>query len=153
MAAKAKRKTEDEILKEAMERVRAEQATDDTEVDEAPPKSGAKLKVTSDNAKGPKGAKGKSAQVAYHPGRDDKSWTVFFGVKFDANLPREVFNADLIALARTNPFFSVDGKRAPKHAKPIPVDEEERSLDARSGLPGGADPEKYEVEVEDVLED
>lgn len=99
----------------------------------------------------------KGAMIVYHPGRDDKSWTVWFGIKFDANMPKQVFNQELIGLAKNNPWFSVDGKRAAQHKKPIKNDDDEMDYSTRSGgskMPDGEDPEDVEVEMQtEHLED
>lgn len=119
-------------------------------------KGGPKL-ATSNVPAIPQRGSAKGAMITYHPGREDKSWTVWFGIKFDANLPKQVFNQELIGLAKNNPWFSVDGKRATQHKKPIKNDDEELDYSTRSGgskMPDGEDPEDVEVEMQrEHLED
>lgn len=123
----ATRVSEDDILKEAMERVRAEHATreeadaesgeDEDEAAEAkPPKKGAAVAKS-----------GKKSTVTYKPKEGDPPFTIWFGMKFEANLPRETSNPELIKLASQNPWFSVDGKPPAKRvvAKLVPTEREE----------------------------
>lgn len=63
--------------------------------------------------------------ITYRPLEDgDPFRTVFFGMHFEANLPRETSNVELVKIATTNPWFSVDGKPPAKRGQPVPVDEE-----------------------------
>lgn len=140
----AKRKTEDDILKAAMARVAAAQGGEAPTLT-TPPKIKAKEKA---ETAAPKSTK--SAEVAYTPlDEGDPVFTIFFGKKFKANLPVTVTDQECIDKAKSNPWFSVDGKPGPKRVKPQP-----REFDpdaAMSGLPAGFDPAKHEVELEEGL--
>jgi len=85
----------------------------------------------------------KMAMISYVPlDEGDLSFTVFFGMKFKANIPREVTNPDAIRLAKHNPWFSVDGAPPVKRAAQRPP--RDTSEDVRSvPLPPGA----HEIEA------
>lgn len=133
-----------------MERVRSEQGGGD-EVEE-PKQTAATASKKKPAAAAPEDTgetvprSKKAAKIAYTPlDAEDPSFTIFFGMKFSANVEREVTNLECIALAKQNPWFKVDGKQGPKRAKLQPRDDD--GLAARSGLPDGADPAKAEVEA------
>lgn len=141
--AKTTRKTEDQILQEAMERVQNE--TGDDGAAEPPAVRPGKTK-TVPAVELPRSKK--VAMVAYIPlDPEDAAFTIFFGMKFTANVPRETSNPELIALARQNPWFSVDGKPGPKRAAPVKRDDAD-DLSARAGIPASMASMK-EVEIGD----
>lgn len=141
MPRAAKKADEDDILKAAM----AKEAEDTEAEHESDGPAAPVVKVAS--------AKGKKveplqqeAMIAYHPGDEDAPVTIWFRMKFRANVAIKVTNPELIALAKQNPWFSVDGVRAPMPVKKVrPRDTSE---DAMSGLPPGFN-EKQEVELAD----
>ncbi len=55
----------------------------------------------------------KTVAVAYHPGEGDPASTYWDGFEFQANIPTYVpARHRLVAKARANPYFSVNGQRA-----------------------------------------
>lgn len=157
MAARTKtqapdRKSEDEILQNAMERVQREAGDDEDGAEAAPEKpaepkpAGKRNQAASASAPELPRSKKKAVIVAYTPLEEgDPVFTIFFGMKFTANLPREVTNEEAIKLARNNPWFTVDGKHHARRVKPGAPEEDENQV--RSGLPDGLDPDKHEVEA------
>lgn len=135
------RKTEDDVLAAAMARVQADNGADEVETKQTATQINAKPKT--------KKADGKTHTITYVPRPGDDAFTVWFGMKFAANVPRETTNPEMIELAKTNPWFSLDGAK-PVARKLPPKPDAELSLENRSGLPNGADPEKYEIEAADV---
>lgn len=65
------------------------------------------------------------AKLTYRPLDDGDPHTVVWnGHTFKANVPRDVANEDMIALARGNPHFAVDGvscRRATPDREPVPM--------------------------------
>lgn len=153
------KKSEDEILANAMARVQNETGGDADEAEEqtqaavaASKTAASKKKPATAQPELPRSKK-KPALIAYTPLEEgDPVFTIFFGMKFTANVGREVTNEEAINLARNNPWFTVDGKHHTKRKAAQPRDEDD--LAARSGLPDGLDPEKAEVEAtaEDFVE-
>lgn len=66
-------------------------------------------------------AKSASEQVTYLPGEGDQVQTSVAGIVFHANVPREVTNPAVIAMARANRFFKV-GDFDPKSDR-VPAEE------------------------------
>lgn len=146
--ARPKKQSEDDILKAAMERVQSEQGSGEEPTGSS--RSKGKNSTVAAETPEPVAKSGKQAMVCYKPlEQGDPIFTIFFGMKFEANIPRATTNVELIKLARANPWFTVDGNPAPKRVIPTPARDD--SLDARSGLPGGLDPSKHEVDAEDVI--
>lgn len=69
-----------------------------------------------------------SAEITYRPREGDPATTVWNKLTFEANKPRTVSNPDVIKAARGNPWFEVDGEKAPeKKAGPPKTSEEYRA--------------------------
>ncbi len=151
------KKVEDDVLAAAMERVATEGGAE-VKGEPSPPAPAAKAKATkakpkpAEAAKAPApAAKKKTVQVTYHPDREDMAHTVCCGLRFQANLPREVpIDHEIVSVVKNNSWFSIDGKRPAKNPKPVPRDDMDD--DARSGLPPGFKVEN-EVDLEDALAD
>jgi hypothetical protein len=88
----------------------------------------------------------KEAMITYTPRVDgDKAFTVWYGIKFTANVPKKVTNRELITSALTNPWFSVNGKAPP------PLPKQQAPRDTSEDVKAQVIDEKLEVEAEDAL--
>lgn len=130
---------ENAVLKDAMARVAADAGVGNEPPPPAPepkpktttPKARTKPAAAAAAAAAPKPPKTHS--VMYVPLEDDDSSnTVFCGMKFRANVPRDTANPELIKLASKNPWFSVDGKppvKRPSSAAPRDTSEDVAAME------------------------
>lgn len=132
-------RVEDDIMKAALKRTAEEQVIEGPERPREVPKPQVKKRPASFP---------KKAMLTYIPLEDgDHAFTTWYGVKFRANVAREVTNRDMIESAMTNPWFSVDGK--PPFKRAAPRKGRDTSEDARSmALAEGA----KEVELEELTD-
>lgn len=124
--ARTSKAAENSILAAAMARTAADQIVEEDHAPAAAPVAAAKPKAL----KAP-------VNVTYIPLEDgDKPFTIWQGIKFRANVPVPVTNAEVVALAKQNPWFSVAGKppveRAPQIA-PRDTSEDRQSIPEPKG--------------------
>lgn len=139
--------TEDQILHQAMSRLQAEggaaaaapliapevpEPRIENEVRQSAPQRRQRPQPVDDDepeARRPEPLKPGVHTVTYKPLEDgDPFRTVFFGMRFEANIPRETSNLELLKIAQGNPWFSVDGKPPVKRAKPMRREEDPDGL-------------------------
>ena len=140
--AAPRKKDEQDILKAAMT---PETEPEDTIAEKPAIKGKGKVKKKPAPVK-PQIIGPKEAMITYVPlDEGDPVFTIWYGIKFAANVPKKVTNRELITSAIKNPWFSVDGKPPPKRParrKPRDTSDDVKSI---------AVDEKNEVEVEDAL--
>lgn len=63
----------------------------------------------------PKAAQAGEVNVTYRPKDGDPISTTWHGIKFHGNIPRLVADQSIIRMAKTNPWFEVEGHERAKH--------------------------------------